>query len=141
MSAAFALEASGRPAPCGFPKCTLEAFHDGDHLLAQKPDKRTDSPGPRHGHCIVCGCNFWVYGDHAHPMPRICDSHDCLIHLLSRESPAQQPLLCRCPQRPYPHELSVHKLLRRESFNPQRKYQWPWSLCLSDKVEMSAEDR
>ena len=24
-------------------------------------------------------------------------------------------LFCRCPQRPYPHELSVHRLLRYES--------------------------
>lgn len=140
MSAAFALEPSGPAAPCGFPKCTLEAFHDGDHLLAQKPDKRTDFPGPRYGKCIVCGAGFQFFADHAHPMPRICDSDDCFLELLRRESPKQQPILCPCGQRPYPHELSVHKLLRRESFNPKLRYLWPWSLCLSDRVEMSAED-
>lgn len=143
MTAAFALEASGPPAPCGFPKCTLEAFHDGDHLLAEKPkpDKRLEFPGPRYGVCIICGWKFQVLGDYAHPMPRICDNELCVLELLRRESPPQQPILCPCGQRPFPHELSVHKLLRRESFNPQLKYRYPWSLCLSDKVEMSTEDR
>lgn len=119
MSAAFALEASAPP-------------------LAEKP--KQDNL-PRYGECIVCGAGFQFFADHAHPMPRTCGSRDCLMELLRRESPAQQPLLCRCPQRPFPHELSLHKLLRRESFNPRHRYKWPWSLCLSDQVEMSAEDR
>lgn len=140
MSAAFALEPSGTPAPCGFPRCRLEAFHDGEHDLEQPKDKRLDFPGPRYGHCIVCGQNFTVYGDYAHPMPRICDSRECAIHLLVRES-TPAPLLCRCGQRPYAHELSVHKLTRRESYNPKLTHRYPWSLCLSRREEPSTEER
>lgn len=122
MSSAFALQPSGSPA------------------LPQKPEL-VEKSKPRTGTCEICGARWLQYDDPAHPLDRICDSRDCLLELLRRESPAVQPLLCRCPQRPYAHELSVHKLLRRESFNPKHRYKWPWSLCLSDRVEISAEDR
>ncbi len=41
------------------------------------------------------------------------------------------PLTCRCPQRPYPHELSVHASLRTDWAaygNGKPKNSWPWSL-------------
>lgn len=49
------------------------------------------------------------------------------------------PLLCFCAQREFPHELSVHWRLRVESFNPDYRRMWPWSLMLSDRVEPSTE--
>src|SRR5690348_10644962 len=49
------------------------------------------------------------------------------------------PLLCPCPQREYPHELLVHGLLRREAFNPAKRFQWPFSLMLSERRELSTE--
>lgn len=42
------------------------------------------------------------------------------------------PLLCPCPQRPYPHELHIHNQLLRESWNPRLKYVWPWSLAFAE---------
>jgi len=147
MSAAFALIPSGPPAPCSFPKCVLEAFHDGDHDFGKKPDfdslktdKRVAFPGPRYGRCVICGVKFVQYGDHALPASRICDEKSCLVELCRREaSPA--PLLCTCPQRWYPHELVVHTNLRREAYNPKLRHCWPWSLAISDRLEPSAEDR
>jgi len=50
----------------------------------------------------------------------------------------EAPLLCTCRQRWYPHELCVHNQLLRESWNPELKYCWPWSLLLSERVELSA---
>lgn len=48
-------------------------------------------------------------------------------------------LLCPCPQRLYPHELSVHTQLKSESYNPQNRFRWPWSLLLAERVEPSTE--
>jgi hypothetical protein len=143
MSAAFALSPSGPPAPCSFPKCVLEAFHDGDHDLAPgrtNDDKRIAFPGPRYGRCVICSVKFVEYGDPAHPPSRICDKHECGLELARREA-APLPLMCACPQRPYAHELIVHTNLRREGYNPAVRRRWPWSLSLSDRLEPSAEDR
>lgn len=49
------------------------------------------------------------------------------------------PLLCRCPQRPYPHELSVHRELRSEWWAHKRDLAWPWSLMASLREEPSTE--
>lgn len=138
MSAAFALSPSGPPAPCSFPKCTLEAFHDGDHLLAQKPNKALAFPGPHYYRCEICGTKMVEYGDPAHPPSTICDSPECGAELCRRE-PMPTPLLCCCPQRPYAHDLSTHKLLRSESYHPQRRFIYPWSLCSSERLELSTE--
>jgi hypothetical protein len=140
MSAAFALSPSGPPAPCGFPKCELEAFHPGDHQVPSKApqDKRLQFPGPRYGTCVVCRAKFVQYGDHAHPASSICGSTPCAIELSRREAePAR--LLCPCPQRPYPHELSVHKQLRSESYHPKLRFRYPWSLARSERLELSTE--
>lgn len=142
MSAAFALSPSGPPAPCGYPKCTLEAFHEGDHQF-EPADKRVGfefgAKGPRHFHCVVCGREFLEYGDYAHPVSSVCDSPYCLAHYRVRRCGGASPLLCGCPQRPYAHELAIHTLLRGESFNPKLKYRWPWSLMLSRRVEPGTE--
>jgi hypothetical protein len=139
MSAAFALQPSGPPAPCGYPKCTLDAWHHGDHQFEKpKADNRLEFPGPRYGTCVICRVGFKVLGDYAHPMPRICDASECALVLMRREA-VPFPILCPCGQRPYPHELSIHKLLRRESYNPNLNFRYPWSLCLSERREMSAE--
>ena len=55
-------------------------------------------------------------------------------------SPRQEiPLgpFCACSQRPYPHDLSIHQSLKRESYNPEKRFSWPWSLCLSERGEQS----
>lgn len=44
------------------------------------------------------------------------------------------PLLCTCPQRDHPHELSVHAELMRESYNPALRHRWPWLLCAGENV-------
>jgi hypothetical protein len=44
-------------------------------------------------------------------------------------------LMCNCPQRPYPHEITVHDRLRYESYDPVRRYCWPWSLVLVERIE------
>lgn len=49
------------------------------------------------------------------------------------------PLLCRCPQREYPHELSVHAELRSEWFAHRKSPRWPWSLMASSREEPSTE--
>lgn len=51
----------------------------------------------------------------------------------------EAPLMCRCPQRDYPHELSVHSLLRREWWAKDKRNCWPWSLMLSQREEPSTE--
>ncbi len=43
----------------------------------------------------------------------------------------QVPLMCTCPQRPYPHELQVHATLASDWAawsNGRPKNSWPWSL-------------
>ena len=49
------------------------------------------------------------------------------------------PLLCSCPQRDYPHDLSVHANLRAEWWAHRKDPFWPWSLMLSPREEPSTE--
>lgn len=51
------------------------------------------------------------------------------------------PLMCACPQRPYPHEVEVHEKMRGEFWRAEHKFSWPWSLCLSERRELSTERR
>lgn len=48
--------------------------------------------------------------------------------------PIDVPPMCTCPQRSYPHELSVHADLRSESFNPRLRQRWPWVLCYGENM-------
>jgi hypothetical protein len=138
MSAAFALQPSGPPAPCSYPKCTLQAFHDGDHLFAQKPDNRLAFPGPHYYRCVICGTKMVEYSDPAHTPSTICDSPACMAEFCRRHH-ADPPVSCGCPQRPYAHDLAIHKSLRSESYNPERRFVYPWSLCMSERRELSTE--
>lgn len=52
-------------------------------------------------------------------------------HLNAAREEIVAPLTCRCPQRPWPHELSVHRLLRYESryaISNEPVMKWPWTL-------------
>ena len=49
------------------------------------------------------------------------------------------PLPCSCPQRSYTHDVGIHQFVRSESYNPRLKFRYPWSLCLSERVEPSTE--
>lgn len=134
MSAAFALDYSGDPVPCSFRGCILEAWHDGNHQFAAK--KEIEWSYDRH--CVVCGISFIVFGADKSMTFDTCGREECLLHY-ARRSAFEVPLLCPCPQRPYAHELSVHTLIRSESYNPKLKQVWPWSLCLSRREEPSTE--
>lgn len=136
-AATFTLEPSGPPTGCDFPGCLAESFHAGDHVLAEPQAK--PRPQPAH-HCVVCGRGFILYGDPAYPIPRTCGSHECVLHLCRHEA-TPMPILCRCPQRSYAHELAVHTQIASESFNPKLRFRYPWSLMQSSRVEPSTERR
>ena len=128
MSAAkqFALEASGPPAPCGYPHCVLEAFHDGEHQIAVEIiEKHFQEAGiltRRKGGDLLVRCG------------------DATFEYLTGDRAAYfAPLLCRCPQREHPHELSVHNLIRYEWWKRELRNSWPWSLMLSSREEPSTE--
>jgi len=47
-------------------------------------------------------------------------------------------VLCTCPQRPWPHELSVHRLLRYENryaVTNEPVMKWPWTLRFLGDME------
>lgn len=130
---AFALDFSGPPVPCDFRGCVLEAWHDGEHQFAPKEIQWSYDR-----HCVVCGVPFTVIGaERSFPAPT-CGSPECLLHY-SRRFGFEVPVLCRCPQRDYPHELSVHAELRSEWWAHKKNICWPWSLMLSLREEPSTE--
>lgn len=134
--AAFALEPTGPPpAPCGFPRCVLGAFHDGDHEFARA---QRQINGPIYI-CRECGTRFVIYGEVVGVERQTCGSQDCILAASRREA-ATFPSNCRCPQRSYPHELSVHKYLRSEAYSPRLRWRWPWSLTLSKRLEPGTEE-
>lgn len=132
---AFALQPTGPQVNCDFRGCVLDAWHDGDHQFAQ-PKNAIQWSYDRH--CVVCGVPFTVLGADKTMIFDTCGSQECLLHY-ARRFGFEVPLVCRCPQRDYPHELSVHKELRGESYNPKFKFRWPWSLMLSKREEPSTE--
>jgi hypothetical protein len=132
MGEQFTLISPGPNAPCGYPECKLDAFHEGDHeLLAQASMLRG-----REFACCICSRRFVIYGET--PLPRTCGEQQCILKLSIREA---DPLClsCRCPQRPYAHELTIHEQLRPESYNPALRSRWPWSLARSGRQEPSTE--
>ena len=66
-------------------------------------------------------------------------THATAAYLDNPPAPYFAPLLCRCPQREYPHELSVHAELRSEWFAHRKQLCWPWSLMASSREEPSTE--
>lgn len=134
MSAAFALDYSGDPVGCDYPKCILAAFHDGEHQFA--PKKEIQWSYDRH--CVVCGVPFTVMGADKAMIFDTCGSEACLLHY-ARRFGFEVPLVCRCPQRDYPHELAIHSLIRHEWWRKELREKWPWSLMASRREEPSTE--
>jgi hypothetical protein len=139
MKNTFALDFTGPQTRCDFPGCVLASFHDGDHeFAASKPRPQ----GPIYT-CIVCRVQFVVYGQTVPGERQVCGAREC-IELYAKALARLQgplPLSCRCPQRDYPHDVTVHLELRNEAYNPARRQHWPWSLMLSEHVEPSSETR
>jgi hypothetical protein len=132
---AFALSPVGPPVRCDWPGCIRESWHEGDHEFA-KPANAIQWSYDRH--CVVCGVPFTVIGaDKAQPFDT-CGSQECLLHYARRRT-FEVPLLCRCPQRDYPHEISVHALIRHEWWKKELRHKWPWSLMASLREEPSTE--
>src|SRR5437773_12545654 len=73
--------------------------------------------------CIVCGVRFVEYGDLAHPRSRICDKLECALELTRCEA---EPLvlMCRCLQRLYAHEITIHAQTRPESYDPKLRVRY-----------------
>jgi len=132
---AFALEPTGPQVPCDFPGCVLDAFHDGDHMRQTAPAKET---GYRF-RCMICKTPMVAYGERKMYTADLCDSEECLRAWCLISGPLEIPVMCGCPQRPYAHDVSVHAEIRREAFNPQVRYSWPFSLMLSSRIEPSTE--
>ena len=117
---------------CGFPGCTAKAFHEGDHTFAEFAH-----PGPRRQPvftCSECGSRFVVYGEFNAIELRTCGEQACILSL-SRRTMTALPIFCSCPQRRWPHEVSVHRKLRSEG----NRHRWPWSLALAARLEPSTE--
>jgi hypothetical protein len=142
VSAAFALDFSGPPVPCDFPGCVLDAFHDGDH---QRAPKSGPIAWTYDRHCVVCGVPFTVLGAERKQIFDTCGSQQCLQHY-ARHHASDVPIFCSCAQRPYPHELSVHRKLYEapggymlyEDVRAQfasEEMRWPWSLRFAPKME------
>jgi hypothetical protein len=127
MSAAFALEPLGPPAPCGFPRCVLGAFHDGDHHLApiQRPVNQPVFT------CSECGSRFVIYGQIVAIERKTCGEQVCILAAARRES-GIVPLGCHCLQLPHPHDLSEHRAIH---FIRGPKH-WPWTLRLVPEMSL-----
>lgn len=136
MSAAFSLDFSGDPAPCDFPGCVLDAFHDGEHefMSQQELNERAAAAVTSYG----VGTRSYNRSAEKREMERQREIATARYEAGPRQE-VLAPLLCRCPQREYPHELPIHFDLRAESFNPKFRFKWPWSLMLSSRVEPSTE--
>lgn len=60
-------------------------------------------------------------------------------HQKSLREQVLQPLVCTCPQRPYPHTLNVHRKIRYESryINTNEPIlKWPWTLRFLGDAEL-----
>lgn len=89
-------------------------------------------------HCVVCGVPFTVLGADRAMIFDTCGSQECLLHY-ARRFAFDVPLICRCPQREYPHELTVHSEIRAEWWSHKRNLCWPWSLMASRREEPGTE--
>lgn len=96
-----------------------------------KPAKRATVPILT---CPVCRIRFRIYGEIPLGEFWTCGAQEC-IRLLALDTLKPLALTCACPQRPYPHEVSIHTKLRGEG----RRNRWPWALALSSRLEPSTE--
>lgn len=136
MSAAFALDFCGDPVPCDYPGCVLDAFHEEDHkfLSRQELNERAAAAVTSYG----VGTRSYNRSAEKREIERQREMATARYESAPRQE-HEAPLMCCCPQRPYPHELNVHPDLRSESFNPKFRFHWPWSLMLSSREEPSTE--
>jgi hypothetical protein len=104
---------------CDFPGCIAPAFHDGDHEFAGPPPKQEAQ---------------WIR------LTRAEWTDEWMAEKKNRRVVEVAPL-CNCPQRDYPHDLSVHELIRSEWWAKDKRQKWPWSLMLSPREEPSTERR
>lgn len=81
--------------------------------------------------CRACGAKFVIFGG-ARIERSTCGEQGC-IQLLARLEArfTKLDVTCRCPQREYPHELSIHRAVKFES----RVVRWPWSLRFAPDME------
>jgi hypothetical protein len=138
MSAAFSLDYSGDPVPCDFPGCVLDAFHAGDHEFRSEAENNARLMGTANHY----GVNTRSYNGSA--QKREMDEQRKVTTAIYEAKPRAEftaPLSCRCPQRDYPHELSVHSLIRSEWWKKELRGSWPWSLMASVREEPSTERR
>ena len=136
MSAAFSLDYSGDPVLCDFKGCILEAWHDGEHNFGPQAPKAIQWTYDRH--CVVCGISFTILGANKDFPADTCGSEECLLDFAKRYG-FEVPLICTCPQRDYPHDISVHEEIRSEWWKYKSAPFWPWSLMLSKREEPSTE--
>lgn len=79
-------------------------------------------------HCAICGIPFVVYGQVSEH--ETCEKPYCILEAARRDAATMKlPLTCGCPQRPYKHDIAIHRELRRESYNPALRGRWPWILA------------
>jgi hypothetical protein len=69
----------------------------------------------------------------------VCVSKATARYLFGPRESYLAPLMCCCPQRDHPHELSVHPLIRSEWWKRELRDRWPWSLMQSARGEPSTE--
>jgi hypothetical protein len=147
MSAAFALEFSGPPVPCDFPGCTLDAFHEGEHVRGPKKDHFEAFRPKREmseiaARAVAAGVPVKIRKG----VEYLYVNDATYEYLTGNHAAYLAPLLCSCAQRPYPHELSVHKkayeapggYMLYEDVRVQfasGEMRWPWSLRFAPNME------
>jgi hypothetical protein len=128
MSAAFQLDFTGPQTRCDFPNCIGDAFHDGDHIFAKTPMMAVASAARKIADAEEKGQRSVVLS-RAEWSPLWMKEHS---------QPTVMPVVCLCAQRPYPHELSVHKKVGHEwpgSYSDYKEMRWPWSLRFAPDME------
>ena len=137
MSASFTLDYSGPATPCDFPGCTAGAFHEGEHqfLSQQEKNERLAAAVTSYG----VGTRSYNRSPERLEVDRQRAEATARYESAAHHHEITLPIYCSCPQRPYPHELSIHSEIRQESFNPKLRTRWPWSLMQSSREEPSTE--
>jgi hypothetical protein len=145
VSAAFQLDFTGPATACDYPGCLLHAFHEGDHQFAAL---KTQFPlvSQYNRTCAECGVRFVVMGDATGLPIHTCGAEKCLLSFARKHS-ANLPVTCTCAQRPYPHELSIHKKIGLERPGvyydyydtavrfAEKEMRWPWTLRFAPEME------
>jgi hypothetical protein len=137
MSAAFQLDFTGPRTPCGFPGCIRKSFHEGEHefMSEQENTERLFAAATSYG---VGTRSYNRSGE-----KRELERQRRIAAARYEAEPHREVLIlpmCTCAQRPYPHEVSIHKNISRERPGVYLDYygtairfapdgmRWPWSL-------------